>query len=150
MWIFKPLGCRWRQQSTGNGKKYAKLKGKKNHKDEKQCRKMWMFKPPGARWRQKSTGKRRKCNTKREKKIRMMTNNAEKCEYLAENYLLEFQKAWNVFLKGAGALWRQKSTESKVLPSQYEGKHTEGHPKPETQRRTGCASWEQSAASIDL
>ena len=40
-----------------------------------------------------------------------MRNNAEKCEYLAENYLLEFQKAWNVFLKGAGALWKQKSTE---------------------------------------
>jgi len=24
-------------------------------------------------------------------------HNAEKCEYLAENDLLEFQKAWNVF-----------------------------------------------------
>jgi len=30
-------------------KKHAKLKGKKNQKDEKQCRKMLMFKPPGAR-----------------------------------------------------------------------------------------------------
>jgi len=27
------------------------------------------------------------------RKIREMTNNAEKCEYLAENYFLEFLKA---------------------------------------------------------
>ena len=40
-------------------KKNAKLKGKKNQKDDKQCRKMWIFKPPGAGWRQKSKGKRR-------------------------------------------------------------------------------------------
>ena len=47
------------------------------------------------------------------KKFRKKRNTAEKCENLAENYLLEFQKAWNVFLKGAGAVWRQKSTEKR-------------------------------------
>ena len=46
-------------------------------------------------------------------KFRKKRNNAEKCENLAENYLLEFQKAWNVFLKEAGAVWRQKSTEKR-------------------------------------
>ena len=46
-------------------------------------------------------------------KFRKNRNTAEKCGNLAENYLLEFQKAWNVFLKGAGAVWRQKSMEKR-------------------------------------
>ena len=34
----------------------------------------------------------------------------EKCEILVESHLLQFQKAWNVFLNGPGARWRQTST----------------------------------------
>ena len=75
------------------------------------------LKGPGARWRQKSTGKRRNMQKGlaelKGKKIRKMINNAGKCEYLAENELLQFQKAWNVYLKGAEALWSQKSTEKR-------------------------------------
>ena len=32
----------------------------------------------------------------------------EKYEKLVESNLLEFQKGWNVFLKGAEALWSQR------------------------------------------
>jgi len=35
-------------------------------------------------------------------KFRKKRNATEKCKNLAENHLLEFQKACNVFLKGAG------------------------------------------------
>ena len=44
-----------------------------------------------------------------------MRNNAVKFEYVAESYLLKFQRAWKVFLKGLGAGWRQKTTESSTV-----------------------------------
>jgi len=54
--------------------------------------------------------RKKKCKTKSEK-FRKKKSNAEAFENIVGIYLLRLQKAWDIFLKGPGVVWRQKVQE---------------------------------------